>query len=636
VLSSVWFDIGIGIVIAFNAVSIGIEQTLELNGHSTLVTSVFESIFLVIYILELSLRFFVDGRKAVRGSWVKFDLFLVIVGVLGSWVLEIALTKSQSRALGPLMVLRTMRLLRLAKTMRLFTRVQECWMLVRGFMNSANILIYSFIILFLMLYIFSCLSVEIITKNASDNDDPAYRVHVEKYFSSLPQTMMTLIRFACLDNTSEIYAPLVEREPLLALFFIPIIFTVSMVMFHLLGAVIFSSTLDQNANELDAEKFAKEAEWGQLILDLKFMFERLDEDKSGRLSQDELMNINPADQERLTEALGLSSPLQVFNALDVDKSGEVSITEFFDGVWEVAIQKSDIELKRMEKQIEAMHWRIKETFGVQHDLQVQMMRLFRHIDNLVYSWQKDDPERGDHGVVAGGQGRLGGGVCARQNSLQSSPGRDAASASLPRRTSVVDKALAVGVANPIEDLLWKMRQGWEEYMAVAMEDVSRTIEQAKSDACASMASAERIARQPGASSPSASGRASSRSNGNSRAGGSDGERSKDTSPGLATKASTNDGSRSPKGQSKGKTTRKGSRSPSSAGRAAAEAKSKTPANNSGVSTEPVLRSPGGVSSTTTAGDTDDTRGQLVCLSTEEELSSVQPQISLSQSRVEQL
>lgn len=62
--------------------------------------------------------------------------------------------------------------------------------------------------------------------------------------------------------------------------------------------------------------------------------------------------------------------MDIFNALDTDKSGEISINEFFDTVLDCCLVKGSADLKRMEKQIEHMHWRLKETFSTQHDIEL--------------------------------------------------------------------------------------------------------------------------------------------------------------------------------------------------------------------------------------------------------------------------
>merc|ERR1719217_365886 len=48
----------------------------------------------------------------------------------------------------------------------------------------------------------------------------------------------------------------------------------------------------------------------------------------------------------------LADPLDIFAALDTDRSGYLDIDEFCDGLWQVVVSQVPVEVRRMEKQIE--------------------------------------------------------------------------------------------------------------------------------------------------------------------------------------------------------------------------------------------------------------------------------------------
>eukprot|EP00931_Biecheleriopsis_adriatica_P003756 TRINITY_DN105526_c0_g1_i1.p1 TRINITY_DN105526_c0_g1~~TRINITY_DN105526_c0_g1_i1.p1 ORF type:complete len:627 (+),score=139.00 TRINITY_DN105526_c0_g1_i1:67-1947(+) len=379
IVNSLYFDLGIGFVILLSAACIGVELQLDIEGKSTLGCKIFESFALVVYIFEIAARFNAYGCPIFRDDWVKFDLFLVVLGIVTSWIIDPITAIAGdigAEALGPIMLLRTARLLRLAKTARIFSRIKEFWFLVRGFLNCASIVVYTFIVFFICIYMFACLGLELITKHPLVLEDPdGFGRHVDRYFSSLPKVLLTLVRFACLDNTAEVYTVLVESDPWLAIYFVAVILTISLILFHLLGAVVFSSTLDQNQKEVDDNQKQVEESLTSLIGNLRDMFLRLDEDQSGQVSKDEILNINPRDLKILSNSLGVTKPMQVFNALDVDGSGEISIDEFFDGILDVAIARTTVDQKRIEKQVETLHWRVKEMFNSQHEIKCQLQRL---------------------------------------------------------------------------------------------------------------------------------------------------------------------------------------------------------------------------------------------------------------------
>jgi len=72
----------------------------------------------------------------------------------------------------------------------------------------------------------------------------------------------------------------------------------------------------------------------------------------------------------------------LFEALDVDGSGQVSINEFFDGVCDVVFSKAGLHMKRMEMQVETVHWRVKEMFQFQHDLLLSVKSINEKVNRV--------------------------------------------------------------------------------------------------------------------------------------------------------------------------------------------------------------------------------------------------------------
>jgi len=381
VISSIVFDAVIGSVIALNAITIGLELTFEIDGIDTGAINILEHIFLCIYILELAARLYAFGWTAALDKWVQLDAFLVCLGIFTNWILAPALGADAANSLGPLMTLRMARLLRLAKTVRLFKRFKEFWILVRGFMQSLPMVMWTTGLLLLTIYVCSCITVELVTMNPLAEEDEVFQETVEMYFASLPLTMLSLMRFATLDNTSEMYMPLVKRDPMLAPLFIGFALVLSLSFFHIIGAVLFSSTLEQNLEEDESIKQNDLDKWYQLVKDLKDLFHRLDKDGSGNLSIDEFMSIHPSDMRTLQKALGSSkTPTAVFHALDIDHSGEVSIKEFWDGIWDLISMQNGLDVKRMEKQVEIMHFRLKD---IQQSVSDELRDMGAKIDGMV-------------------------------------------------------------------------------------------------------------------------------------------------------------------------------------------------------------------------------------------------------------
>ena len=94
--------------------------------------TVVDSAFLLVYINELVVRLVVHGLAYLNDPWVKFDVFLVLQGIITGWIIE-PFVQTSGNALGVLVVLRIARLLRLAKTAKSLIQVKEFWMLALFF-----------------------------------------------------------------------------------------------------------------------------------------------------------------------------------------------------------------------------------------------------------------------------------------------------------------------------------------------------------------------------------------------------------------------------------------------------------------------------------------------------------------------
>ena len=69
---------------------------------------------------------------------MRFDAMLVSLGLLTALLEQ--MTGSATDDLGPIMVLRVLRLLKLARAVRLFSQFKVMWMLVRGLLSSPKVI----------------------------------------------------------------------------------------------------------------------------------------------------------------------------------------------------------------------------------------------------------------------------------------------------------------------------------------------------------------------------------------------------------------------------------------------------------------------------------------------------------------
>merc|ERR1719428_2615813 len=104
--------------------------------------------------------------------------------------------------------MRVLRLFRLARMLRMVVEFRTLWMLVRGLIGASSTILYTALLILLILYIFACLAVEMITQNPLTSSDEAFRVIVDQYWCDIPTIMLTLVAFVFQDSAAGIYAPM--------------------------------------------------------------------------------------------------------------------------------------------------------------------------------------------------------------------------------------------------------------------------------------------------------------------------------------------------------------------------------------------------------------------------------------------
>jgi len=273
-------------------------------------------------------------------------------------------------AADPLMVLRMFRLLRLARAVRLLVQFRTLWKMVRGLLSSAGTMFYTCVITVLMLFIFSCAAVELITKNRRTNPvdalyDPEWEELVDKFYPGIAGCMLTLIQFVVLDSISELYMPLVRQDPLVLVFFASFIVVVSVSLMNLVTAVIVEVSLEQAKQDHESERMAQVS---RVLPRLRDVFFELDRDGNGQISMEEVDQANPEHREELLKLVQADNLQELFDMLDVDNSGEVDIDEFLEGIVKVVTTSQPVEFIRVMKQLSLSRQNI-------HDLRRQIQRL---------------------------------------------------------------------------------------------------------------------------------------------------------------------------------------------------------------------------------------------------------------------
>eukprot|EP00435_Cladocopium_sp_Y103_P036626 s3100_g9.t1 len=191
-----WFELLISVAIMVNSVMLGVESQMSLTRNEEDLAWIAEVCFLAIFTVEILLRLAARGWRVIKDGWFLFDSTLVIIAYIEQFV-ELFSDGGDSGYAQQVLVLRTTRLFRLIRTFRMIKQIRSIWRLVYGLFTCCETIISTFMLLFIVLYVFGVmgLRLELITKDAELRKDPEIDALVVDSFSTIPLAMMTLVRF---------------------------------------------------------------------------------------------------------------------------------------------------------------------------------------------------------------------------------------------------------------------------------------------------------------------------------------------------------------------------------------------------------------------------------------------------------
>lgn len=373
----------VNVCILANTVTVALEQTTRLKNTEVYALTVAEHVFISMFTMELMLRLYADRLHAFRDAWIWLDLFLVSVAIIANWILPgFGLLGSSGHPLTIALVLRTARLARVARAVRLVHNFSNLWLLVHAFLTSSRMVAYVFAVVALVLYIFNAIALELIPLRYMGQADLPEDIKeiVDTQFSSLGASMMTLVQFLCLDSIASIYKPLSEYDWVLAIYFMMLVMVVGVVLMNVITAVIVNNALHQSNEDKELVLTEERRRKERLMEDIYGIFLRLDRDNSGQLSLEELLKVKGRDARLLAEFSGDMDPADVFRMLDIDRNGRLGIYEFCEGLYESVVGQSRVELRNLTRHVH----HIADTLSMHRkDLVKIQVDLKRLVDTVV-------------------------------------------------------------------------------------------------------------------------------------------------------------------------------------------------------------------------------------------------------------
>lgn len=226
-VESKFVTFGITVLILINAVTLGMETDKELLAQVGAVLNWIDRTILIIFSIEIALKFYAYRLRFFRSGWNVFDLLIVAI----AWM----------PTNGALSVLRTLRILRV---LRLISVVPQMRRVVSAIGYSIPGMVSVISVLGLIFYVSAVLA----TRFFGTYPDP----NMQEWFGSIGASAYTLFQIMTLESWSMgVVRPTMDLFPWAWTFFLPFIIITSFAVLNFFIGIIVDSM--QTAQKLEAD-----------------------------------------------------------------------------------------------------------------------------------------------------------------------------------------------------------------------------------------------------------------------------------------------------------------------------------------------------------------------------------------------
>jgi voltage-gated sodium channel len=240
----------ITVLILINAVTLGLETDRDVMASIGPELHAFDTLILLIFTVELVLKFYAYRMSFFKSGWNWFDL--IIVGI--AWI----------PASGNLSVMRALRVLRV---LRLISVVPQMRRVISAIGHSIPGMISVVGVLGLIFYVSSVLA----TRLFGTHPDP----NMQEWFGSISASAYTLFQIMTLESWSMgVVRPTMELFPWAWSFFLPFIIITSFAVLNFFIGIIVDSM--QIAQKLEAEEEGKQGDQPATRRDLAVLIAKIE------------------------------------------------------------------------------------------------------------------------------------------------------------------------------------------------------------------------------------------------------------------------------------------------------------------------------------------------------------------------
>lgn len=287
-----------------------------------------------IYVIELSMQFFLRGWKTFHDQWTVLDMAVVFGGTLD---LAVQLANVDVSQLGLVRFLRMFRIVRLMRIFRKFGSLKELSKLVKMARSCLKTLFWSFIFCFMLMTIWSMIAVQLMRPIAEEmyyeqgvwEDCP---LCVKSLSTVMSANLMFFKTIVAGDEWGLLADPIIAQHPWTALIFVGAQLTIVFGVLNLVVAVVVDEFAEKRSHDYMTQAVELDEEFEKDLGTLGAIFHEIDLDGDSELTMQELAQgarTIPEFRNRLRVMDIDESDLgQLFTMLDEDSNGTIDAGEF--------------------------------------------------------------------------------------------------------------------------------------------------------------------------------------------------------------------------------------------------------------------------------------------------------------------
>lgn len=384
-LGSPSFHNTMAVIILLNGVVIGLETDISSFHYWELI----ESIFLLVFLAEVCLKMYVEGRKFFNPyfhdfSWNVFDCCVVGIGLFDFVSSRIGMSGSGGFAT----IFRMARLMRVLRILRLLKFLKKLYLLAVGLVEAWKAIFWVTLLMSAILYVCSIVLVK--TLGRTPHTDPNYDFLVA-HFGNIPVCMVSLFEMMSSPNLP-IYqdAGVLDTQPVFTIFSILFICFGSFGITAMLTGVIQESMFENNEVRQEEKRLEHENRRKRLSLLGADLYETLPLDAEGKLPMENLDQVvQPAGE--LLDHVGANidhSDIRKFlEMMDDDNSGCIDMKEFVEAIEKLAEGVSPLAILEVQHHLTQCNYKLIKQFthmtSIEDKIEIEVRSVLKYEEKIM-------------------------------------------------------------------------------------------------------------------------------------------------------------------------------------------------------------------------------------------------------------